>query len=134
MMIPKINHLFFTIYFLLFASFPFIHCHLNESPCSTDNTPCGISFIKHASSDNSCCEFHSEKHDSHEHHTHFLVEDARTNNRSNDVNISKLPHKYEIIKNHADLKPLFAKFSLDYFAKSVDDFRNLYSGLSPPII
>ncbi len=137
MMIPKINHLFFTIYFLLFASFPSIHCHINESPCSADNTPCGISFIKPIPSDKPCCEVHSNTHDSHEHHIHFLVDEAGTTHRSNDIfKITLLNKKTWNINELTDLysEPLFVNSNQKSIAKSVDGFRDLWSGLSPPII
>jgi hypothetical protein len=127
----------FVVYFLLLALFPSIHCHADESQCITDTAICGISFIKPIPSDYSCCEVHSANHDSqHDHHTHFLLEEARTNNRSNEVQKSESLNQTGIIKDQTALylKPLFVNISRNNIAKSVDGFHALYSGLSPPII
>lgn len=130
----------FVVYFMLLALFPSIHCHhADESQSITDTSIYGISFIKPIplDSDYSCCEIHSANHGSrHGHHTHFLLEEARTNNRSNEVQKSEPLNYAGIIKDHAALylKPLFVNISQNNIAKSVDGFHVLYSGLSPPII
>jgi hypothetical protein len=130
-MIPKINRLFFTIYFLLFAAFSPIHYYLDKSSYFTDNSLYGISFTKPIPSDDSCCEAHSKKH-----HAHFLMDETRTNNRSYEDYKITLLKKAVNIKDLSDLyfKPLFVNGNQEYIVKSVEDFQDLYSGLSPPII
>ncbi len=125
---PKIQ-LLLIIYILLFAAFPYIHCHADKSICD-------ISFIEPIV-DHSCCEIHSANNDSrHDHHTHFLLEEAGTNNRSNQVKKSDILNHAEIIKDQKAiyLKPLFVNIRQYNIAKPVNGFHALYSDLSPPII
>ncbi|GEM_PF-6921988 len=129
--------LFWVVYFLIFAVIlPFSHCHA-DSENHFHNAECNkiLPFF----SDYTCCEFHPEKNDSrHDHHSHFLLEKAGTNNRSNPEKVQKSEslNYVAILKDQTTLylKPLFVNISQYIIVKSVDGFLALYSGLSPPII